>query len=151
MGHIVMHGHVKAPIERAFAFACDTRRTPEWAGWITEVEAGDGFAAVGQRATGKGHVLGRQMEMTAEVVEFLRPRLLTVKGTSTLGGGWTWRTAFTPVEGGTDFDWDYQYEMPGKLASIFDHLVIERAMERDFHAARDQVQDIIEAEALQPA
>jgi uncharacterized protein YndB with AHSA1/START domain len=152
MGHIVIQGHVDAPIERAFAFACDSTRTHEWAGWITEVDAGDGFAAVGQHVHGKGHLLGRSMDMDSEIVEFERPRLLTLKGTTSLGSKWTWRTEMTPgVGGGTDFTWDYDYSTPGALQGIFDRLVVERAMERNLKNSRDTVVDVLNAEVLQPA
>ena len=66
-----------AQIERVFAFACDSKRTHEWAGWISNVDAGDGFAAVGQHVHGTGRLLGRSMEMESDIVEFERPRLLS--------------------------------------------------------------------------
>ncbi len=73
------------------------------------------------------------------------------EGTTSLGGTWKWRTTFTPVGAGTSTDLTYDYQAPGKLTAVFDRLLIERTVERQFRDATETFRDLAMATVPQPA
>ena len=126
------------------------RARTEWATWITEVKEGDKLTAVGQRFIATGRLLGRDMDVDGTLTDFEPLRVVTLEGTTSLGGTWKWRTAFTSVGAGTSTDLTYDYQAPGKLTAVFDRLLIERTVERQFRDAAETFRDLVMAMVPQP-
>ena len=151
MGHIEIRQHLDAPIEHAWEVGCDATRTIDWATWFTSFEPTDRFAAIGQQYHGTGRILGRDMEFEGRITEFEPLHLLVFEGTQSIGGKWTWRNEFRPSGKGTDLDVTYDYETPGALLTLFDKVLVERAIDRNMHASVETFHDLVLAKAPQPA
>jgi uncharacterized membrane protein len=151
MGHIRIPHYLDAPIEHVWEVACDATKTIDWATWFTSFEPTDRFAAVGQQFHGTGRILGRDMEFEGRIAEFEPLRLIAFEGTQSLGHKWSWRNEFRPSGEGTDLDLTYDYDTPGALLALFDRVLVERAIDRNFHASVETFHDLVLAKAPQPA
>lgn len=147
MGHVRMQTHVNTPIEKAFDYATDFKRTPEWHVGIIEVKADEPLTRVGAKFIGRSKFLGRVLEGTGEITAYERPRLVSFVSSSGEGGYENWITRFTEADGGTDIEVTIDYEPPrGILGAIADRLFIEREMQRSMDQSRDNFIALVEHE-----
>jgi uncharacterized membrane protein len=150
MGHTHIQQHIDAPIDHVWEIACDATKTIDWATWFTSFEPTDRLAAVGQQFHGTGRILGRDMEFEGRITEFESRSLIAMEGTQSLGHTWTWRNEFRPSGGGTDLDLTYDYDTPGALLTLFDKVLVERAIDRNFHSSVETFHDLVVAKVPQP-
>jgi uncharacterized protein YndB with AHSA1/START domain len=147
MAHITKTGHYDAPIERVFALATDFERYPQWNVNYAEITDVTKPLTVGTKVTGVMQFMGRRLEGTGEVVELVSPRLLRVVGARSEGGRTDTTYRFTPVETGTDFVIEVEYELPsGIIGQIADRLFVERAIERDLQHSIENFAALVVAE-----
>ena len=74
---------IKRPVEEVFAYATDPAKTPEWKTSVLESSAEpEGPMRVGTQIHTVMRLLGRRLESTAEVTEFVPNRKLVQKANS---------------------------------------------------------------------
>ena len=150
MAHITKSGHYDAPIERVFALATDFERYPQWNVNYTEIKEVSGPVVIGTKVTGVMQFMGRQLEGTGEVVAVEPPHLIRLVGARPEGGRTDTTYRFTPVETGTDYVIDIEYELPsGIIGQIADRLFVERAVERDLQHSIENFTALLELEVPQ--
>lgn len=150
MAHITKSGHYDAPIERVFALATDFERYPQWNVNYVEIKEVTGPVEVGTKVTGTMQFMGRQVEGTGEIVHVEPPRLIRIVGERPEGGRTDSTYRFTPVETGTDYVVDIEYELPtGIIGQITDRLFVERAVERDLQHSLENFTALLEIEVPQ--
>jgi hypothetical protein len=91
------------------------------------------------------------MEFEGRITEFEPLRLIAFEGTQSIGRKWTWRNEFRPSGKGTELDITYDYDSPGALLTLFDKVLVERAIDRNFHASAATFHDLVLAKVPQPA
>jgi uncharacterized membrane protein len=146
MAHVQIKEHFEAPIDRVFELSTDFKRYPEWNVSYPEVREVTGPIAVGTKIHAVTKVLGRSLEGWTEIVEVEPPRYLKTKGTSLQGGYLNVEYRLTPAGTGTDFAVEIEYELPaGILGQVFDHLFVERTIERDLRHSIENFKALVEA------
>ena len=137
--------HFEAPIEQVFELAIDYKRLPEWnVSYVAIDEVAGPPDKVGTRIHATMRLLGRTMEGWGEVVEFERPRLIKLTGTSTQGGTLTSTYRFLPVQTGTDVEILAEYELPGLFGQVADKLFVQKAIERDVRHSLENFKAFVE-------
>ena len=137
--------HFEVPIEQVFDLAIDYKRLPEWnVSYVAVDEVTGPPDEVGTKIHAKMRLLGRSMEGWAEIVEFQRPRLVKLTGTSTQGGALTTTYRFTPVGAGTDLEILAEYELPGFFGQVADKLFVQKAIERDVRHSLENFKAFVE-------
>lgn len=150
MAHITKTGHYAAPIERVFALATDFERYPQWNVNYTEIKKVTGRVVVGTKVTGTMQFMGRRVEGTGEIVAVEPPHLIRLVGARPEGGHTDTTYRFSPVEAGTDYVIEIEYELPpGIIGQIADRLFVERAVERDLKHSIENFTALVEAEVPQ--
>jgi carbon monoxide dehydrogenase subunit G len=67
--------HIDRPADEVFAFVADAENNPRWRSYVTETRwLDDGPMRVGRKGVQVSRVLGRRMEVEAEIVEWDPPR-----------------------------------------------------------------------------
>jgi uncharacterized membrane protein len=137
--------HFEAPVEQVFDLAIDYKRLPEWnVSYVAVHEVTGPPDKVGTRIHQTLRLLGRNMEGWAEIVEFERPRLIKLTGTSAQGGTLTTTYRFTPMQTGTDIEILLDYELPGIFGEVADKLFVQKGIERDIRHSLENFKAFVE-------
>ena len=140
---------INRPVEEVFGFVTNPRNDVLWQSGVLESEqTSEGPMGVGTTFRTVGLMMGRQMEMTAEVAEYEPNRKIKYKGTS---GPMSTESSFTlePVEGGTRVSFVGEAETGGvfkRLFGIADAIMV-RMGQRSWETDLANLKDILEAEA----
>lgn len=149
MGYVNIREHLEVPPQVAFDLAADPKRVPEWQTMVVEVTNADPrLDHVGAKYDARLKIAGRQLDSTWEVTKVSPPRSLRLRGTSPDGGVATVWLTFGAWEGGCEFIFEIDYELPGGfVANIADKLFVERAIARELRHAMANFKAIVEHEA----
>ncbi len=137
---------VKRPIDEVFAFLSNAENGSKWAaGAITHKKTSAGPIGKGTTFRIVHRVLGRQMESTIEVTEFVPNSKYTVKSTT---GSFPFQSSFTfaPVEGGTQVNVTIEAD-PGNFFRLAEPLIASMAR-RQIETDHANLKDLLEARAV---
>jgi uncharacterized membrane protein len=141
MKHFHDEIRIDAPVERVWAFYCDTSH---WKDWMPRGEFKD-FSGpvdkVGTTYTGGMRILGYEMKSTVKVVE-VEPQRLIHEHTD--WGPEDNYMRFEPENGATHLVIDSDYELPGKLPGFIKDLAAKGWMERTMHQALEDFKALAE-------
>ena len=118
------------PVERGFAFVTDTANWPSfWPGYV-RLEEGSSWRAVGDTARLVMRLLGRERLLTMHITAFEPNRLVTYTSTQPGLPDAVHERHFEPD--GSGFVWRLvvEYEPRGRLAGLFDRVLLPRGLRR---------------------
>jgi uncharacterized membrane protein len=133
---------INRPLEEVFAFVTDIDNLPQWAGPVTEAkQISEGPIGVGTTQTQSAQFLGRQMETTQEVTEYVLNKTVATKSTS---GPLPMAIHyfFEPVGNGTKVKFEAELDAKGffKLAEP----IAGRMLQRQTAADAETLKEILE-------
>lgn len=103
------------PLEDVFAYLSDFSSTEEWdPGVVRAQRLGEGPIGVGTRFRLTASFLGRETELTYEVVEYAPPSSVTLRGENATVVSLD-RITFEPLDGGTRVTYDAELTLKGPL------------------------------------
>jgi uncharacterized protein YndB with AHSA1/START domain len=146
MARIEVSTVIDRPIEEVFAFVSDMTNTPQWSAELVEAKVvSPGPTGVGTKSTSTVKILGRQIEVTSESVEYesnRRYRLEHDAGPVTVRDDWF---IFEPVAGGTKVTHKAEIEAGGvfKVAEPIAARLNQRQWETNFAVLKE----LLEAQA----
>ncbi|GAC67307.1 SRPBCC family protein [Gordonia soli] len=127
MGIVRHRSTVETPRDRAFAYVNDHRHVPDWMFGV------DRFDPVTDVTYGLGATFDIEMRIgpkalssTVEVTEFVENEIVRLEPVKGFAAGTVWR--FADVDGGTDVDVEFTYDLPGGIAGRALGAVIEPAV-----------------------
>jgi len=143
MNHVHHQIRVDAPIERAFALACQADRQHEWNPYMTCFHLSGPLDRPGTAYDVVFDMRGQSTPFRATVAEATPPKLLHIHLSGDKGNA-DWFYRFEPSDGGTSFTIDVDYEKEGLFAGVVDKL--------SYHAGLDgAVRHIVESFAAMAA
>lgn len=136
---------INRPIEEVFAYVANIKNLPLWAGPVTEArQISEGPIGVGTMQTQSAQFLGRKMESTQEVIEYVLNKTLSTKSTS---GPLPLEIhyAFEPAGNGTKIEIEANLDAGGffKLAEP----IAGRMLQRQTASDAETLKELLEAEA----
>ena len=122
------------PVERGFAFITDTANWSKF--WPGYVRLGDGssWAAVGDTARLTTRLLGRERELTMTITAFEPNRRVTYTSKQPGLPDASHERHFEPDGEGFVYRVVVGYEPRGRIAALFDRLLLERGIRRAFQS-----------------
>lgn len=133
MAKLSFKTEIAASVERVAAFFVP-QRMPYWFGSEMqaefEVQGGAADFAVGQKVRITGRMGGSEVSLTAVVTAFEPARLLEWRFTDAYEVRGLLRWELVPEGSGTRVNMRDEYEMPGALGRLLDHLFTRRAVAR---------------------
>jgi uncharacterized protein YndB with AHSA1/START domain len=139
---------INRPVEEVFEFVTNPKNDLLWeSGALESEQTSEGPMGVGTTLRSVSLMMGRRMEMTAEVTEYEPNRKIKYKGASgpmSIEASYT----FEPVEGGTRVSFVGEGETRGffkRLFGLADSIVV-RMMQRSMLTHFASLKDILEAE-----
>jgi uncharacterized membrane protein len=130
MRHIRQIAIVAAPVEHVFELACQVDRQPEWNPYMEIADVSGPIDKVGTTFSSTLKLMGHTVHSKAEVVAAEPRALIHIRGTADNGAVSDWVYRFQPYGTGTEVTLDIDYETPGALPVIMDHLVYHAALDR---------------------
>ena len=146
MGHVRMSEHINAPIDHVWDINASCERLPEWNVTTVEVKDCQGrLDRVGARATGVARLFGRKVDTSQETTKADKPHAFGLKLSGAGGFKGTVDHTFTEAGGGTDINFELEYELPmGLFAGVAEKL-LGGSVERDLRHSMENFKALCEA------
>lgn len=146
MARIITAVVIGRPPEAVFAFAT----TPgHWPGWhpssLAVTGAADHPAEPGDQVLEEFRVAGRRGRVVWTVREREAPRRWVIEGRVEGGGAGTITYRLTPHAGGTSFERELVYTVPGRWLALLDRFVLRRRVARESAEALRRLKAVLEA------
>ena len=137
---------INRPIAEASAFLDDPKNHLKWeSGLVVSEQTSEGPMGVGTTGRRVNQFMGRRLESTWEITEYVPPAREAFKSTSgdmSYMGSWQLET----VEGGTRFTYSIDAQMSGFFWRLLDPLIAPIA-QRQFRSEMNRLKEVLETEA----
>ncbi len=133
---------IKRPVEEVFAYLSNPETTPEWNAIVLESKATPpGPVKVGTKIHSVVKLLGRRVEGTADVTEFVPNKRFAFKGSTPFPNELA--SSVAPTAGGTKVTLSGQFE-PGGFFKLAEP-ILSRIMKKQIEAQLDTLKEMLEA------
>lgn len=133
---------INRPIEEVFAFLADPAKLPEWNAIVEESRPSETPVRVGTKIQQRAKFLGRRIDSTAEVVEYVPNKRFATQVDKPFPVRISNR--FEPGGGGTKVVANFEGE-PGGFFK-FGEAILTRIASKQFQAQLETAKEILEAE-----
>lgn len=142
MAAISESAHIRASVDRVFAYVTEPTTLPEWLPSMVEVHNVIG-TGLGQQYEWTYKMAGMLFRGQSTVVEHVPPKCSVHQSIGMIGSTWTLR--FEPHDEGTTFTLEVEYTVPVPVLGKLAERLIANRDKRDLALAFENVKEMLES------